>query len=136
MDIGAEPISFKVLLLGAARVMGLKRYLVPVPLLTPRLSSYWLNLMTPVPFGIARALVEGLKSETIVLNDNAARLFPQIRPASSELTQTAYFLPKGLGGRMYWWAMKPFHALIFGRMIKKVVELAGRLSSLTGRLSP
>jgi Protein of unknown function (DUF2867) len=46
----------------------------------------------------------------------------------SELTQTAYFLPKGLGGRLYWWVMKPFHALIFDRMIKKVVELAGQLS--------
>jgi hypothetical protein len=46
----------------------------------------------------------------------------------SELTQTAYFLPKGLGGRLYWGAMKPFHSLIFGRMIKNVIELAGRLS--------
>jgi hypothetical protein len=232
-------------------------------------------LMTPVPFGITRALVEGLKSETIVTNDNAARYFPQIRPASfaeafaaaleeiernqvlsrwcdstaaaacdiqkpdldkiaeavyvdrrqrdfgsipaeavfrtvtsiggpigwpaakalwrlrgfidklaggpglsrgrrnvaelrigdsldfwkvldlqpgkrllllaqmkvpgkawlefairgSALVQTAYFLPKGLGGRIYWWAMKPFHALIFGRMIKKIIELAHRGSS-------
>jgi uncharacterized protein YbjT (DUF2867 family) len=270
VDIGAEPMSFRELLLGAARVMGLRRYLVPVPFFSPRLSSYWLILMTPVPFGIARALVEGLKSETIVMNDNAARFFPQIRPASyaqafaaaldeiernqvvsrwcdstaaaacdvqthdlnkiaeavyvdrrqrdfgqipaeavfrtitsiggprgwlaadtlwrlrgfvdklaggpglnrgrrdaadlrigdsldfwkvldlqpgrrllllaqmkvpgkawlefaisgSTLIQTAHFLPKGLGGRVYWLAMKPFHALIFGRMIKRVVELA------------
>jgi uncharacterized protein YbjT (DUF2867 family) len=270
VDIGSEPMSFKDLLLGAARVMGLRRYLIPVPVLSPRLSSYWLMLMTPVPFGITRALVEGLKSETIVTNDNAARYFPQIRPASfaeafaaaleeiernqvvsrwcdstvaaacdiqkhdqdkiaeavyvdrrhrdfgsipaeavfrtitsiggpigwpaakalwrlrgfidklaggpglsrgrrnvaelrigdsldfwkvldlqpgkrllllaqmkvpgkawlefairgSALVQTAYFLPKGLGGRIYWWAMKPFHTVIFGRMIKKIVELA------------
>jgi len=278
VDIGAEPMSFRELLLGAARVMGLRRSLIPVPFFSPRLSSYWLILMTPVPFGIARALVEGLKSETVVMNDNAARFFPRIRPSSyaeafaaaldeiernqvmsrwcdstaaaacdiqthdldriaeavyidrrqrdfgqvpaeavfrtvtsiggprgwpaadglwhlrgfvdklaggpglnrgrrdatelrvgdgldfwkvldlqpgkrllllaqmkvpgkawlefaihgSELVQTAYFLPKGLGGRIYWWAMKPFHSLIFGRMIRKVLGLAGKGES--GRL--
>jgi len=46
-----------------------------------------------------------------------------------ELVQTAYFLPKGLGGRLYWWAMKPFHALIFGRMIKRAVARSGAESA-------
>ncbi|MBM3311542.1 MAG: SDR family oxidoreductase, partial [Candidatus Aminicenantes bacterium] len=275
VDIGAEAMSFREMLLGAARVMGLRRHIIPVPLLSPRLSSYWLILMTPVPFVIAKALVEGLKSETVVLNDIAARLFPGIRPRryeeafaaaldeiernqvvsrwcdstagavcdidgkdrdaiaravyvdtrrrgfgeasaasvfktvtsiggrrgwlardwlwrlrgladklvggpglnrgrrdaetlrigdgldfwkvldlrenrrllllaqmkvpgkawlefaieGDELVQTAYFLPKGLGGRLYWWAMKPFHALIFGRMIKRAVDIARTTSA-------
>lgn len=64
----------------SARVMGLKRYLLPVPVLSPRLSSYWLILFTPVPYKLATALVEGLKSETLIQNDNAATYFAQISP--------------------------------------------------------
>jgi len=84
VDIGAEAMSFREMLLGAARVMGLKRRLIPVPVLSPRLSSYWLILLTPVPSGIARALVDGLKSETVVLNDHAIRYFPGIHPVPYE----------------------------------------------------
>jgi len=82
VDIGAEAMSFRDMLLGSAYVLGLRRRLVPVPFFSPRLSSYWLILMTPVPFRIARALVEGLKSETVAVNDEAKRLFPEVRPAS------------------------------------------------------
>ena len=64
----------------AGAAMGLKRYILPVPVLSPRLSSYWLIFFTPVPHSIASALVEGLKSETILQNDHAARYYPQIRP--------------------------------------------------------
>jgi len=84
VDIGAEKLSFRDMLLGAACVMGLKRTIIPVPVLSPRLSSYWLKLMTPVPFSIAKALVQGLKSETTVQNDNARRYFPRIQPHSYE----------------------------------------------------
>jgi hypothetical protein len=66
----------------ASEVMGLKRILLPVPVLSPRLSSYWLILFTPIPYKLASALVEGMKSETILQNDHAARYFPNIRPIS------------------------------------------------------
>ena len=66
----------------AARTMGLRRVLIPVPLLTPKLSSFWLILFTPLPYQLAAALVEGLKSETLVLNDYAPRYFPHITPRS------------------------------------------------------
>ena len=46
------------------------------PVLTPRLSAYWVNLMTPVPAGIAFPLIEGLKSETICEDDRIRRLVP------------------------------------------------------------
>ncbi|UCC39702.1 MAG: SDR family oxidoreductase [Candidatus Aminicenantes bacterium] len=78
VDIGSEQMSFKEMLLRASKIMGLRRILIPVPLLSPRLSSYWLILMTPVSYRIARALVEGLKSETVIQNDNAKRYFPRI----------------------------------------------------------
>lgn len=81
VDIGCEELSFQEMMKQAAEVMGLKRYLFPVPVLSPRLSSYWLILFTPVPFKLASALVEGLKSETVLQNDNAAGMFPQITPA-------------------------------------------------------
>lgn len=80
IDIGAEAMSFKQMMMTAAKVMGLKRWMIPVPFLSPRLSSYWLIFFTPVPYTIAAALVEGLKSETIALNDHAARFFPDITP--------------------------------------------------------
>jgi uncharacterized protein YbjT (DUF2867 family) len=80
VDIGSESISFREMLLGTAKVMGLRRFIIPVPVLSPRLSSYWLILCTPVPYKMAAALVEGLKSETVILNDNANRLFPDIQP--------------------------------------------------------
>ena len=84
VDIGSEQMSFKSMLERAARVMGLRRRLIPVPVLSPRLSSYWLIMFTPVSSRIAKALVEGLKSETIVQNDNAAKYFPRVSPLSYE----------------------------------------------------
>jgi len=82
VDIGTEPMSFRQMMLEAARVMGLKRWMVQVPVLSPRLSSYWLILFTTVPYRVAAALVDGLKSETILQNDHARRYFPQIHPIS------------------------------------------------------
>lgn len=78
VDVGSEPLSFQNMMLQAADAMGLRRFIVPVPVLSPRLSSYWLILFTPVPYALAAALVDGLKSETIVRNDNASRFFPEI----------------------------------------------------------
>lgn len=84
VDIGTQAMSFKEMMLQAARVMGLRRWLIQVPVLSPRLSSFWLVLFTTVPFRVASALVEGLKSETIVQNDNAGRSFPDIHPMGYE----------------------------------------------------
>jgi uncharacterized protein YbjT (DUF2867 family) len=84
IDIGSEEMSFKHMLERAARVMGLRRLLIPVPILSTRLSSYWLILFSPVSYRIARALVDGLKSETIIQNDNAKIYFPQVSPLSYE----------------------------------------------------
>jgi hypothetical protein len=84
VDIGSNQMSFKEMLIRASNVMGLRRVLIPVPLLTPRLSSYWLILITPISYRIAKALVEGLKSETVIQNDNAKRYFPKISLLSYE----------------------------------------------------
>ena len=70
------------MMIAAGHAMGLKRFIIPVPVLSPKLSSYWLVLITTVPFKVAGSLVEGLKSETVQQNDNAALLFPAIKPMS------------------------------------------------------
>ena len=49
-------------------------------MLTPRLSSYWVHWMTPIPAGIARPLIEGLRNEVVVRDDTARQIFPAIHP--------------------------------------------------------
>ncbi len=82
VDIGAKAMSYRELLEGYAKAAGLKRTVVPVPFFSPKLSSYWLTLMTPVPYSVAAALIEGLKSEVVVKNNMAQKLFGQIKPMS------------------------------------------------------
>jgi len=77
---GADVLTYGEMMLGYARVRGLRRYLLPVPVLSPRLSSYWVHWMTPIPAEIARPLIEGLRNEVIVRDDTARRLFPHIKP--------------------------------------------------------
>ena len=77
---GADMITYGEMLHGYAQVRGLRRWLVAVPVLTPRLSSYWVHLVTPVPAAIARPLIQGLRNDVVVRDDTARRLFPQIRP--------------------------------------------------------
>ncbi|MEE4240036.1 MAG: SDR family oxidoreductase [Desulfopila sp.] len=86
VDIGAEQLSFQEMMKQTAEVSGLKRFLLPVPVLSPKLSSYWLIFFTPVPYKLASALVEGLKSETVWQNNNAAAFYPAIEPMSFKKT--------------------------------------------------
>ncbi|PKK82150.1 MAG: DUF2867 domain-containing protein, partial [candidate division Zixibacteria bacterium HGW-Zixibacteria-1] len=82
IDIGGPDIStYRDMMLSVARALGLKRFLIQVPVLTPRLSSYWVNLVTPVPTQVARPLIEGLRHETICENDEARDIF-QFKPLS------------------------------------------------------
>ena len=82
VDIGSGEITFHDMITEAAKVMGLRRFLIPVPVLSPKISSYWLILFTSVPYRVASSLVEGLKSETVRENDNARLFFPAIEPLS------------------------------------------------------
>ncbi len=77
---GADVLTYGEMMLGYADARGLRRYLQPVPVLTPTLSSYWVHLVTPIPSQIARPLIEGLRSETVVRDHSAHDLFPAIHP--------------------------------------------------------
>src|SRR4029079_3890558 len=53
------------------------RWILPVPVLTPRLSSYWIHLITPLSHHIARPLAEGLKNPVICRESRITQLIPQ-----------------------------------------------------------
>jgi hypothetical protein len=63
---GPDVLTYKQMLLGLADVRGYRRWIVTVPVLTPRLSSWWLYLVTSTSFSLAQSLVESLKNDTVV----------------------------------------------------------------------
>jgi uncharacterized protein YbjT (DUF2867 family) len=79
---GADQVTYLDLMKEYARQRGLKRWMIPVPVLSPRLSSLWLGLVTPVYARVGRELVDSLRNETIVSDGSAKDLF-SIRPLGS-----------------------------------------------------
>jgi uncharacterized protein YndB with AHSA1/START domain len=85
LEIGGATVeTYASMMRTYAAVRGLQRRLLRVPVLTPRLSSYWLDLVTPIPPAISRPLIEGLRSEVICTNNRAAEVFTGIYPVSYE----------------------------------------------------
>ena len=76
---GPDQVSYGDIMCEWARQRGLRRWLISVPVLTPRLSSLWLGLVTPVYARVGRKLVDSLRNPTIVKDDRALREF-SIRP--------------------------------------------------------
>ncbi|SHJ58472.1 Uncharacterized conserved protein YbjT, contains NAD(P)-binding and DUF2867 domains [Hymenobacter daecheongensis DSM 21074] len=66
-DIGGpDVLTYKQMLEGLAKERGYRRYILTVPVLTPRLSSWWLFLVTRTTFSLAQSLVESLRNDTVV----------------------------------------------------------------------
>ena len=64
---GPDVLTYREMMDRYAKIAGLRRRVViPVPLLTPRLSSHWVNLVTPLPYGLARPLVDSLVNDVVV----------------------------------------------------------------------
>jgi uncharacterized protein YbjT (DUF2867 family) len=83
---GPDVLSYGEMLDVTADSLGKRRRpKLPVPLLTPRLSSLWIGLVTPVDAGVARPLVEGLATKTVVTDPSGARLF-DVKPAPFAVT--------------------------------------------------
>lgn len=78
-DIGGpEALRYSEIIRIMAEELGLsRRWLIPVPVLTPRLSSYWIHLVTPLSHKIAIPLAEGLKNPVVCRDNRIARLIPQ-----------------------------------------------------------
>ena len=73
---GPEVMTYREMIERIAAIRGKRRVVVEVPVLSPRLSSYWLHLVTPVRAGVARPLVEGLRNPTVARDDEIRRLLP------------------------------------------------------------
>lgn len=78
---GPDQVSYGQIMQEYARQRGLRRCMLPVPLLTPYLSSLWLGLVTPLYARIGRKLVESLRNPTLISNNLAATTF-RVRPRS------------------------------------------------------
>jgi uncharacterized protein YbjT (DUF2867 family) len=76
---GADVVTYGDLMREYAAQRGLRRHMIPVPLLTPRLSGLWLSLVTPLYAQVGRKLVDGVQNQTVVRDDAALREFP-VRP--------------------------------------------------------
>ncbi|MEZ6194598.1 MAG: SDR family oxidoreductase [Planctomycetota bacterium] len=91
LDIGGRDVlTYRKLMDAMASVRGLRRRLVlRVPVLTPRLSSLWIHLVTPIGHRIARPLAEGLRNRVVCRNDDAVRLMPGARLSAREAIEVA-----------------------------------------------
>jgi len=76
---GADRVSYEAIMREYARQRSLRRVMISVPVLTPRLSSLWLGLVTPVYARIGRKLIDSIRNPTVVRDPSALKLFP-VRP--------------------------------------------------------
>jgi len=89
---GPTRLTYAEMLLEYAKERGLKRYLLRLPFNAPRLSAYWVHMLTPIHWRLVLPLIEGLRAHLIVRNETAKKLFPQIKPIDF---QTAVHLALG-----------------------------------------
>ena len=91
-DIGGDEIfTYVEMMQTYAEARGLaKRFIVRVPVLTPMLSSYWVDLVTPVPSGIAHPLIEGMRNEVVCKDDRIDRYVPIRKTSFRDAVRTAF----------------------------------------------
>jgi uncharacterized protein YbjT (DUF2867 family) len=92
IEIGGTRLTYADMLLGYAKERNLTRWLIPTPFNAPRLSAYWVHMVTPIHWRVVAPLIEGLGMNLIVRDDSARKLFPQIKPIDF---QTATHLALG-----------------------------------------
>lgn len=84
IEIGSEPVTFREMMRTYARVRGLRRLIIPTPLLLPGLASHWVGWVTPVPNSMARPIIKGVTRPVLADTQRAGSLFPEIKPVSYE----------------------------------------------------
>jgi uncharacterized protein YbjT (DUF2867 family) len=80
---GRDQVSYGDIMLEYARQRGLRRWILPVPVLTPKVSSLWLTLVTPAHARVGQLLIEGLRNPTLVRDRRALKDF-SVRPMGIE----------------------------------------------------
>jgi uncharacterized protein YbjT (DUF2867 family) len=74
---GPDTLTYAEIMQRYGALIGRRPLIIPVPVLTPRLSSYWLRLVTSVPTSVARALIDGLSQDFVATDQRLQRLIPQ-----------------------------------------------------------
>ncbi len=80
IDIGADSLTFREMMLGYARARGLRRRIITVPVLAPALAALWVGLVTPISNSLAVPLIEGVIHPVVGDTKRARGLFPGITP--------------------------------------------------------
>jgi uncharacterized protein YbjT (DUF2867 family) len=86
---GPDVMTYREMIERVAHIRGKHPLIVEVPVLTPRLSSLWLNLVTPVHADVARPLIEGLRNATVARDDRLQRLMPFAQTRFEDAARTA-----------------------------------------------
>lgn len=84
VEIGADVLPFRGMMEIFAQVRGLKRIIIPVPVLTPLLSGLWVGLITPIPNSLAVPLIKGIIHPVLADTKKASEHFPEIKPLRYE----------------------------------------------------
>ena len=82
VEVGSDRITFREMMLTYAAVKGLRRVIIPVPVLTPGLAAEWIQFVTPISRNLAVPIVKGMIRSLTANTDKANRLFPHIQPMS------------------------------------------------------
>ena len=96
---GPDVLTYREMLERTAEAMGKRLYIFPVPVLTPRLSAYWVDLVSDVPKEVAHPLIEGLKNPVVVENDRlAGKIDVALTPFDSAVRRALSRSANGSGG--------------------------------------
>jgi hypothetical protein len=76
---GPHILTYAETMLEYARLRGLKRRLLTLPVISVRLMAYWVDKLTPIPESIAAPLIDGMRSDSVVRDDAAQQIFPDIQ---------------------------------------------------------
>jgi len=82
VEVGSSSLSFRDMMLEYGRVRRLRRIILPLPVLAPRLAGLWIGLVTPVPNKLALPLVKGITHPVLADTSKAKEKFPKIKPLS------------------------------------------------------
>ncbi len=80
VDVGGEMLSFKAMMHGFAAERGLRRWIIPTPVLAPKLAARWVGLVTPIPNSLAVPLVAGVTQPLVADTAEASARFPDVVP--------------------------------------------------------
>lgn len=84
LEVGTEALTFRQMMQLYAHVRGLKRMIIPVPVLAPKLAALWVGLVTPMSNSLAVPLIEGIVHPVVVQSDRIKNFFPDYQPLSYE----------------------------------------------------